>query len=405
MSAREVWVTGAGAISGAGVGTTALFQLLVSERSAVDRIVDLGGRWGARAPSLPSGRSCRRLDRSAALMVCAAEEAWTDAGLDRAAFDPRRTDVLEGSSLACFGDLLRAHCERLAGSRSDLDRPSALTRFMLGAGSARFAESHGIRGRVLHVSAGSVSGTCAIADAFERIRAGQADIVIAGGGECALQDDVVRVFESAGLLAAADDDIPCRPFDRRRTGTVLGEGAGVLVLEAADHARARGKRPRAVVVGAGMTCEAYGMTTPDPLGSGVVDAITEALVSSREGPDGVGWIKTHGTGTRLNDAAECRGLRTLFGERLAEIPLTSLKPALGHCLGASGAVEAVAAVLALEWGRIPSTLGTREIDPELAPCPVALHPTTPNGPLAVLLSESFGGRCAALALRSAAGDN
>ena len=399
MTGRDVWVTGVGAVSGAGVGSQALLELILSGRSALQRIDDIGGQWGARAPTPVLGRTSRRLDRSAVLMVAAAEEAWTDARLDPTSFDPRRADVMEGSSLGCFGGLLSAHREQLAGDRSALDRPSALTRFMLGAGSARFAEEHGIRGRVLHLSAGSVSATCAIVEAFERISAGRADIVVAGGAECALQKDVVHIFESAGLVAEPGDEMPCLPFDRRRKGTVLGEGAGALVLEAADHARARGKKARAVMVGAGMTCEAYEMTAPDPAGSGIVDAVKAAFADTEEAQTGVGWIKTHGTGTRLNDAAECRGLVNIFGDRLAEIPLTSLKPTLGHCLGASGAVEAVASILALEWGLIPPTLGTTDIDPELLPCPVALRPRVMEASLALLLSESFGGRCAALALR------
>ena len=148
-----------------------------------------------------------------------------------------------------------------------------------------------------------------------------------------------------------------------------------------------------------MTCEAYEMTAPDPAGSGIVDAVKAAFADTEEAQTGVGWIKTHGTGTRLNDAAECRGLVNIFGDRLAEIPLTSLKPTLGHCLGASGAVEAVASILALEWGLIPPTLGTTDVDPELLPCPVALRPRVMEASLALLLSESFGGRCAALALR------
>ncbi|MGH7515778.1 MAG: beta-ketoacyl-[acyl-carrier-protein] synthase family protein [Gemmatimonadales bacterium] len=405
MTTREVWVTGVGAVTAAGIGAEALFELVFSGRTAVGRLDDLGGQWGARAPTPSIGRAGRRLDRSALLLVAAAEEAWADARLARDSFDPRRTDVIEGSSLGCFGELLAAHREQLAGHASALDRPSALTRYMLGAGSARFAEVHGIRGRVLHLSAGSVSATCAIAEGFERIECGRADIVVAGGGECALQRDVVRIFDTAGLLAGAEDEVPCRPFDEGRHGTVLGEGAGVLVLESAEHARARGKGPRAVILGAGVTCEAYAMTAPDPAGSGVVDAVRAALAGYPDAYESVGWIKTHGTGTRLNDAAEWRGLSSLFGGRLAEIPLTSLKPAIGHCLGASGAVEAVAAVLALEWGLIPPTIGTSRIDPELPPCRVALRTTLMSRSLALLLSESFGGRCAALAMRRASAFN
>jgi 3-oxoacyl-[acyl-carrier-protein] synthase II len=157
-----------------------------------------------------------------------------------------------------------------------------------------------------------------------------------------------------------------------------------------------------MVIGGAMTCEAYGMTVPDPAGTGVREAVSAALSGDISGE--IAWIKTHGTGTRLNDAAEQHGLVAVFGDRLAAIPLTSLKPTVGHCLGASGGVEAVAGVLALEAGMIPPTLGTTDVDPALMPCRVPLVPTPISGKRALLLSESFGGRCVALALERPPGD-
>jgi 3-oxoacyl-[acyl-carrier-protein] synthase II len=228
-----------------------------------------------------------------------------------------------------------------------------------------------------------------------KIVSGQMDIVVAGGAECPLHPEVLASFEAAGILGSADPgDAPCRPFDRRRTGTVLGEGAGVLILESPGHARRRGAAPRAVVAGFGVSCESYSMTSPDPSGAGVAAAARDALGSLAL--HDVGWIKAHGTGTRLNDAAECRGLASLFGELLPGVHLTSLKPALGHCLGASAAVETVGSIMALERGVVPPTLGCEEADPDLPPHQVA-HSTRPDQRgVALLLAESFGGRCAAL---------
>jgi len=387
-----VWVTGIGAVSAAGIGVAPLGALLFGGRSAVRPVGSLDCRPAGVAPTPPRHPAGRHLDRSARFFLQAGEEAFHDAGLEDGHFDPRRCGVLEGSSLGPLADLLTEHAEQ----RETAPRPSRLVRYMPGAGGAALAQLHGVRGPVLHLSAGSVSAAYAIAEGVEKIRSGRLDLVIAGGAECPLHPEVLVSFEAAGILRRRDSgDAPCRPFDVRREVTVLGEGAGVLVLESAEHARRRGAWPRAVIRGYGMSCESYSMTSPDPSGAGVADAAREALSGLR---GELGWIKTHGTGTRLNDAAECRGLATLFGEMLPEIPLTSLKPALGHCLGASAAVEAVGAVLAVEQGIIPPTLDSEQPDPDMPPHRVATLGCKPAADSVLLLAESFGGRCAALTL-------
>ena len=400
MSGRIVWVTGLGAVTGAGVGTAPLLDALRAGRSSVCPLPELDGLPAAPAPDPPRDRRARHLERSAALFLAAAQEAWRDAGLGdegAAVSDPARCGVIEGSSLGPLADALETLRARLASGDGAL-RPSGLVRFMTGAGGAALAHCHRLRGPVLHLSAGSVSAACAIGEAFQKIAAGLADVVVAGGAECPLQRDVIEHFRLAGILATPiDGELACRPFDARRTGTVLGEGAGVLVLEDAGHAARRGARPRAVVSGFGLTCEAFSMISPEPGGAGVAESVRAAL--GARPPDAIGWIKAHGTGTKLNDAAEVRGIASVFGTRLGEVPLTSLKPALGHALGASGAVEAVAALLALEAGFVPPTLGTERLDPELPPCRVALSAEPSDAREALLLSESFGGRCAALAVR------
>jgi 3-oxoacyl-[acyl-carrier-protein] synthase II len=210
-----------------------------------------------------------------------------------------------------------------------------------------------------------------------------------------LQPDVIDYFRAAGILGSPRNGEPvCCPFDARRSGTVLGEGAGVLVLEAASHAERRGARPRAIVDGFGLSREVYSMIRPDPAGTGVAEAACAALAGVPR--EEVGWIKAHGTGTRINDAAEYQGLAALFGDRLCGTPISSLKPMLGHCLGASGAVEAVAAVLALERGIVPPTLGTTQIDPGLPGCTVATRVESSSARRVLILAESLAGRCAAM---------
>ncbi|MEO8635631.1 MAG: beta-ketoacyl-[acyl-carrier-protein] synthase family protein [Gemmatimonadales bacterium] len=396
MTGREVWVTGIGAVSAAGLGASALGGLLSRAASGVRRLGDLGGLPAARTPTPAGGKLGKRLDRSALMMFAAGEEAWRDAALDEAGLDPRRCAIIEGSSLGPLAAILTEQADRLGGARHPAHPASRIVRFMTGAGGAALAQAHGLRGPVFHLSAGSVSAACAIGEGFQRVAAGLADVVIAGGAECPLHPDILDSFAAAGLLAPPHEEgSDCRPFDARRNGTVLGEGAGALILESADHARRRGALPRALLSGFGLSCEAYSMTAPEPAGGGIVDAVTQAL----DGTNGeIGWIKAHGTGTRVNDAAECRGLATLFGPDLPGMPITSLKPALGHALGASGAVEMVGAILALEGGFIPATFGTAEIDRELPCCTVVTSPQSSAARRILVLAESFGGRCAALVL-------
>jgi 3-oxoacyl-(acyl-carrier-protein) synthase len=392
---RRVWITGVGAITAAGPGAADLLAALRAGRSCLRPAAALGGLQAGIAPDPPRSRDGRRLDRSATFFLAAAEEAWRSAGLESRASAPERSAVLEGSSIGPLSELLSTHRARLERTSRPVPRAFDLVRFMPGAGGAAFAQRHAIQGPVFHLSAGSISSACAIVQGIALIAGGAVDVAVVGGGECPLQEDVVASFAAAGILSAAQNgDRPCRPFDRRRSGTTLGEGAGALVIEAEESARRRGARPLAVVVGTGIAAEGRSMVRPEASGDGVRRAAEAALAGTS--PARIGWIKAHGTGTAAGDAAECRGLAAVFDVGLEGIPLTSLKPTLGHCLGASGAVEAVASVLALGGGFVPSTPGSTEPDPELPAFTLATRTIPSDAPEALLLSESFGGRSAAI---------
>ena len=400
MNARRVVITGVGAVSAAGLGAPALLELVLAGRSAVRPMASLGGLPAGAAPDLPPDRRTRRLDRAARLFVAAGEEAWRDAGLDAQPDDGGRFALIEGSSLGSLADLLDEHRAYVERHEARPPSPAALIRYMAGAGGAYLAQVHQVHGPVFHLSAGSVSAMVAIGEAYLKVAAGTVDVALAGGGDCPLQAEVAAAFAAAGILAReAGASGPCRPFDRRRTGTVLGEGAGVVVLESEAHALARGARIRAVATGYGLSCEAGSMTAPDAEGSGVAAAALQALREAAASR--VGWVKAHGTGTRLNDAAECRGLARVLGAGLPDSPLTSLKAAIGHSFGASGGVETALAALATERGVVPPCVGTEQVDPDLPPCRIALEAEPSRGGAALLLAESFGGRCAALVLEAA----
>lgn len=397
MNRPEVWVTGIGARTAAGAGLVGLGEALRNGRSLIRPLPALNGFPGGAVNDLPVERDLRRLDRSGVLFCQAAEEAWRDAALEGNQLDAARVAVIDASSLGPVTAALEAH--RTGG---DSRPPSLLVRLMPGAGGAAFAARHAAMGPVFHLTAGSAAAACAIGEAWRRVASGEVDVAVAGGGESPLHPEVIAVFRGAGLLAGAldGDEFPvCRPFDLRRNGTLLGEGAGALILESGERARRRGATPRAIVTGYGLSTEAASMFAPDPGGRGVSAAVRAALAGAAPGE--VDWIKAHGTGTRLSDRAECAGLADFFGSRSAEIGLTSLKLTLGHTLGASGAVEAVAAILALQGGFVPRSCGTEQVDPGLAAFRVATSVGNGTARLVLLLSEGFGGRCAALALRRA----
>jgi nodulation protein E len=390
---REVWITGTGAVSAAGIGAPALARLFAGGESAIH---NAGGSWRGAAPMEAHGKEARRLDRGARLFLAAAREAWGTSGLaagpDR---DPRRTGVIEGSSVGTMGALLdEARSQEPDGER----RARRLVRFMPGAGGATFAQEHAIGGPVLYLSAGSISASLAIGEAFFMIAMGRLDIAVTGGGEAPLHDDIMATFRAAGILSQ-DAEWPCRPFDARRSGTVLGEGGGAVVLEAADHARRRGAEPFAVLRGYATVTEPSGMVAPDANGAGVACAVRESTAMA--GGRRPAWIKAHGTGTKANDLAECRGLWTAFGSELAAIPITSLKSTFGHALGGSGALELVAALTAMREGILPATIGTSRPDPDLPRCDIVTESRDVDASDILLLSESFGGRSAALVVGAA----
>lgn len=386
----EVWITGLGAHSAAGPGATALGAALQDGTRFAAPSDSAHARWVVRAPDPRIGPLGKRLGRSAAFFVGAAREAWTMSGLRPDTVDPDRIAVIEGSALGPCSDLLAAERDRAAAGFPARVHPAQLCRMMLGGGPTAFAQEIGAAGPVHTLAAGSSSGAMAIIEGWTKLRAGLVDVAVVGGAEAPLDPEVLATFLTAGLLAPPSDALPCRPFDVARAGTMLGEGSGVVVLELADHARARGAAPLAALRGVGIGAESDSLTVPDASGSGVRRAAIAALRGTTG--DTIGWIKAHGTGTRLNDAAEVRGLRELA----PRAPVTSLKAQLGHALGASGALELVAAVLAVRAGCVPATHGTTLVDPAFCPRRVATETERLAQPGVLLLSQSFGGRCAAM---------
>lgn len=336
----------------------------------------------------------RRYSRSDRIGLCAALEAVDDAGLMDSGIDPRRVGICFGAGTA---DMLRNEDFYRTWIVSGIDRskPSDVWNHFLSTPVDAIAAWFGFEGPRCCVVAACSSSTIAIGRAVEAIRCGRADVVLAGG-----TDALARLtFTGFNLLRLMDSE-PCRPFDRGRAGMNIGEGAGVLVLEAVEHARRRGARVHAELAGHALACEAFHPTAPDPEGRTVATVVSLALAAASSNPDEVDHINAHGTATQQNDTAEARGFRRVFNERARRLPVTSVKSMVGHCLGASGAVEAAVLALTVARGVIPPTINHEETDAECPIDVVANQARELRVRCGVSTSLGFGGNDSAIVMRA-----
>jgi len=301
----------------------------------------------AAEPGRPRGKP-PRLSLADRFAVAAAREAVVRAGLDLGAcggrpgvyFGSRTGGMLE--SEAYFEAFLAA-----AAGRGRQPAPGVLASQQYNGPGDAVARDLGIGGPVQTVSAACASGAMAIGDAVRAVRRGEADVAIAGGS-----DSLCRLTYAGFNALRSVDERPCRPFREARAGLSLGEGAATVLLEPLDRALARGARPLVVAAGEAATCDAYHMTSPHPEGIGAAEAIRGALADARLDPAEIDFVNAHGTGTPLNDVAECKALYAVFGDRAGELPVTSTKSLVGHLLGSAGALEAVATILCLLSGEV-----------------------------------------------------
>jgi 3-oxoacyl-[acyl-carrier-protein] synthase II len=336
----------------------------------------------------------RRRSRSDRIGLRAAAEALADSGLLDTVVDRARVGVFLGAGTA---DLLRNEEFYRTWITKGLSRTkrSDLWNHFPNTPVDVIAEQFGFEGPRACVVAACASSTIAIGRGVEAIRAGRADAVVAGG-----TDALSRLTYSGFNLLRLMDANPCRPFDRSRAGMNIGEGAGILVLEDFDRARARGATIYAELAGHSLACEAFHPTAPEPEGRPIAAVVTLALRDAGINPDDVDHINAHGTATPQNDAAESRGFRRVFGERAARIPVTSIKSMIGHCLGAAGAVEAATLALTVARGAIPPTINHAETDADCAVDIVANQAREQSIRCAVSTSLGFGGNDAAIVMRA-----
>jgi len=387
MNAPPIVVTGMGALCAAGQGVEALWSAV--ERAAVPTTWAEDGRTPVcrvreiALPELP-GPNPNRADRMVRLALAAAAEAYRDAMLHSRGIDPARIAVVVGTSrgpVEVWDASWRAH------ERGAAPGPTLLPNGTIACVSGALSVAFGARGPSMAVSATCASGAYAIATAAALLRAGVADVVLAGASDSPLHPALLAQYGAAGMVAShADPARACRPFDAARNGTVFGEGAGFLVLER-GHANLP-VRPRALLAGWGLASDARGRTATDPDGAGLVRAMQGAAAMAGVAPSAIGYVNAHGTGTAMNDEAEARALRTVFGADAGVIPCGSSKPVTGHCAGATPVLEAIVAIGAMGRGRVPPSANCDDQDPR---CPIrVVRGAAIDAPIEVAMSNSLG---------------
>jgi len=369
---RRVAVTGLGAVTPLGNDVPTMWEAALEGRSGIDWIRSFDAsefpvRIAAEvkdfdATTAASPKEVRKLDRNVLLALGAAREAMGDAGLN--GFDPTRVGVVFGSAIGGFLGVMEQH-EVLQERGPERVSPNFLPNVLVDSASGQIAISLGIRGPNYAVVSACATGSHAVGEAAELIKRGDADVVLAGGTEACMHPLILAGFcAMRGLVAEEEEPARAsRPFDATRAGFVMGEGAGVLVLEELEAARARGATIYAEVLGYGASNDAHHMAQPDPDAIGVSEMMRAALRRAGIEPEQVGYINAHGTSTPLGDAAETKAIKDVFGDHAYDLAVSSTKSMMGHCFGAAGAIEAMMCVLAIHHGVLPPTINYREPDP------------------------------------------
>jgi 3-oxoacyl-[acyl-carrier-protein] synthase II len=399
MSVKRVVVTGLGVSSPVGGDVPSTWDALVKGQSGVrhldepwveDLPVKIAGRAAVEPTEVLERVKARRLDRSSQLAMVAAMEAWTDSGLEGTEVDTDRLGVAMASGIGGVTTLL-SNYDILLEKGPRRVSPLAVPMLMPNAPAANISLYVGARAAVNTPVSACASGNEAISLALDQIRLGRAEIVLAGGTEAAIHPLPMAAFANMMALSknAGDPATVSRPWDVARDGFVLGEGAGVLVLESEEHARARGAQIYAEVLGAGITADSHDIAQPDPAGRGGARAIVRALHEASIEPQDVAHINAHATSTPQGDIAEGLMIHATLGKHADEVVVTSTKSMTGHLLGGAGALEAIATVLALKHRISPPTINLDDKDPQVdLDIPTSAR-DLPSGDIAAL-NNSFG---------------
>lgn len=372
---RRVGITGIGAITPIGNNVPEYWEALSQGKSGIEKttLFDVsqftsqiaGEVKGFEPEKYIDKKEARRMDRFAQFAMAASSEAIQDSKLDLSQEDTKRIGVLLGSGIGGLGTIEKEHKVLLAKGPRRVS-PFLIPMLIIDMASGLVSIKYGLKGPNSAVVTACASSAHAIGDAFKIIQRGDAEAMVTGGAEGAITPLGLAGFCSMKALSTRNDDPhkASRPFDKERDGFVMAEGAGIVILESLEHAKARGAKVYAEMVGYGMSGDAYHMTAPAPEGEGAANAMQAALNNARMKPEEVDYINAHGTSTLLNDKYETIAIKKVFGEYSKEIPVSSTKSMTGHLLGAAGGVELITCLLAMEKGVIPPTMNYEYPDPD-----------------------------------------
>lgn len=376
MELKRVVVTGLGAVTPLGNNVSDFWNNLINGVSGSARITRFNPEKfktqfacevkNFKAEDYFDRKEARKLDAYSHYGIVSAKEAFADAGLDKEKLNLDRCGVIWGSGIGGLDTFLSEISGFAKGDGTPRFNPFFIPKMIADICSGHISILYNFRGINFTTVSACASSTHALIDAFNYIRLGKADLFITGGSEAAINESGVGGFNAMHALSVRNDspETASRPFDKDRDGFVLGEGAGALILEELEHAKARGAKIYAEIAGGGMTADAHHITAPHPEGLGAMNVMKNALADANMRPDEVDYINVHGTSTPLGDIAEAKAIKGVFGESAYKLNISSTKSMTGHLLGAAGAIEAIASILAVKNDIVPPTINHFTDDPE-----------------------------------------
>jgi 3-oxoacyl-[acyl-carrier-protein] synthase II len=402
MDFKRVVVTGLGALTPLGKTLPEYWDGLINGKNGCDFIQQFDAtkfktRFACEVKDFDptvylDKKESRKVDRFTQFALIASDEAVKDAGINRDNVDVDRVGVIFGSGIGGLITFQEEVINFASGDGTPRFNPFFIPKMILDIAAGHISMRHGFRGPNYAVVSACASSTNAIIDAFDNIRLGKADVIITGGSEAVISAAGVGGFNAMKALSERNDDpkSASRPFDKDRDGFVMGEGSGVIILESLEHALARGAKIYCEIAGGGATADAHHITAPHPEGLGAQNVMKAALRDAGLQPEDISYINVHGTSTPLGDIAETKAILNVFGKHAYDLNISSTKSMTGHCLGAAGALEALACILAVTKDVIPPTINHFTDDPDLDPALNFTFNKAQYKPVNAALSNTFG---------------
>ena len=404
MTKRRVVITGMGAVTPLGIGVDKFWNSLLNGKSGISLIENIDTTLHTvkiaaeikdndfNPEDYMTSKEANRMDRYTQFAMVAADEAIADSGIDEADIDPYRIGVIVSSAAGGFKTFERSHLAMIEKGPTKCS-PFTVPMLIVDMASGRISMKHGYKGINKVVVSACATGSHSIGDSFRAIQYGEADVMVAGGCEATITNLGIGAFTAARTLSKRNDEPQkaSRPYDKDRDGFVMGEGAGVLILEEYEHAKARGAKIYAEIAGYGQTADAYDMVAPDPEGKGALKSMELALKDAGLKPEDIDYINPHGTSTGLGDVAESQAIAKLFGdkEQNPNLLVSSTKSMHGHMLGATGAVEGIVCVKTITDGKVAPTINLDNQDEHVANLDYLPHKAR-DKKVHAALSNSFG---------------